>query len=84
MERGDVQGSTTLRRQVPLEEIPLYLRENSLSSLGPERNHVGERPIDPLTVEAFVTTQAEFALDPMIGFGTTLSPAGGQGYFRGQ
>jgi alpha-D-xyloside xylohydrolase len=57
-----LEGSMTIRRQVPLEEIPLYVRENSLVVLGPEREHVGERPADPLTVEAFVATQAEFTL----------------------
>jgi alpha-D-xyloside xylohydrolase len=55
-------GPTTLRRQVPLRELPLYLREDSLLVLGPVRNHVAERPADPLTVEAFVTTEATFAL----------------------
>ena len=60
---GAVQeGPTTLRRQAPLRELPLYLRENSLLALGPERSHVGERPADPLTVEAFVSTAAEFTL----------------------
>jgi len=57
-----MDGPTTLRRQVPLQEMPLYLRENSLLPLGPERSHVGERPADPLTVEVFVATQAEFTL----------------------
>ncbi len=57
-----VEGPRTIRRQVPLEEIPLYLREESLLPLGPERAHVGERPADPLTVEAFVTGKAEFTL----------------------
>jgi hypothetical protein len=56
------QGPTTIRRQVPLDEIPLYVRENSLLPLGPERAHVNERPADPLTIEAFVTGQAEFTL----------------------
>ncbi|PYM95123.1 MAG: alpha-xylosidase [Candidatus Rokuibacteriota bacterium] len=56
------EGSTTIRRQVPLRELPLYVRDNSLVVLGPERSHVGERPADPLTVEAFVTTEAAFAL----------------------
>ena len=43
------QGPLTLRRQVPLRELPLYLRENSLLVLGPVRNHVAEaagRPAD--------------------------------------
>jgi alpha-D-xyloside xylohydrolase len=56
------EGPATIMRQVPLHELPLYLRENSLLVLGPERSHVGERPADPLTVEAFVTTAARFAL----------------------
>jgi alpha-D-xyloside xylohydrolase len=57
-----LSGPATLQRQVPLHELPLYLREDSLLVLGPERGHVGERPADPLTVEAFVTTEARFAL----------------------
>jgi alpha-D-xyloside xylohydrolase len=56
------EGPTTLRRQVPIEELPLYVREDSLVVLGPERSHVGERPADPLTVEAFVTTEARFSV----------------------
>jgi alpha-D-xyloside xylohydrolase len=55
------EGPRTLRRQVPLRELPLYLRENSLLVLGPVRQHVAEKPADPLTVEAFVTTEATFA-----------------------
>ena len=54
------EGPTTLQRRVPLEELPIYVRDESLVVLGPERNHVGERPADPLTVEAFVTNEAEF------------------------
>jgi alpha-D-xyloside xylohydrolase len=56
------EGALTLRRQVPLRELPLYLRENSLLVLGPVRSHVAERPADPLTVEAFVRTEATFAV----------------------
>ena len=56
------EGPTTLTRQVPLRELPLYLREDSLLVLGPERLHVAERPVDPITVEAFVTRAAEFVL----------------------
>jgi alpha-D-xyloside xylohydrolase len=56
------QGPLTLRREVPLRELPLYLRENSLLVLGPVRNHVAEATVGPLTVEAFVTTEATFAL----------------------
>ena len=56
------EGPTTLRRQVPLRELPLYVRDDSLVVLGPARSHVGECAADPLTVEAFVTTEAAFIL----------------------
>jgi alpha-D-xyloside xylohydrolase len=56
------EGPTTIRRQVPLEELPLYVRDESLIVLGPERSHVGERPTNPITVEAFVTNEAAFTL----------------------
>jgi alpha-D-xyloside xylohydrolase len=56
-----LEGPRTLRRQVPLRELPLYLRENSLLVLGPVRQHVAEGPADPRTVEALVTTEATFA-----------------------
>jgi len=60
---GEVhKGPTTIQRKVPLEELPLYVRDESLVVLGPERAHVGERPADPLTVEAFVTSEASFTL----------------------
>jgi alpha-D-xyloside xylohydrolase len=56
------EGPATISRQVPLAELPLYVRDESLVVLGPERSHVGERPADPLTVEAFVTNEAVFTL----------------------
>ena len=56
------EGPTTLRRQVPLGDVPLYVRDDSLVVLGPERSHVGERPTDPLTIEGFVATAAAFTL----------------------
>src|SRR5262249_53707337 len=56
------EGPTTLQRRVPLEELPIFARGESLVVLGPERNHVRERPTDPLTVEAFVTSDAAFTL----------------------
>ena len=70
------QGPLTLRRQVPLRELPLYLRENSLLVLGPVRSHVAEATPVPLTVEAFVTTEATFALRTDAGRGSTSGAAG--------
>jgi hypothetical protein len=55
---------------VPLDELPIYVRDESLVVLGPERNHVGERAADPLTVEAFVTNDASFSLRGDSGAGS--------------
>jgi alpha-D-xyloside xylohydrolase len=57
-----LDGPRTISQQVPLERIPLYLRENSIVPLGPERNFVAERPVDPLTLEMYVTSEARFIL----------------------
>src|SRR5262249_60361892 len=77
-------GPATLRRQVPLHELPLYVREDSLVVLGPERSHVGERPADPLTVEAFVTAEARFALRGEAGsIALRCRPGGGRASFGG-
>jgi alpha-D-xyloside xylohydrolase len=61
------QGPATIRRKVPLDELPIYARDESLVVLGPERSHVGERPADPLTVEAFVTSEAAFTVRGDVG-----------------
>src|SRR5262249_57585309 len=42
-------------------------RHESLALLGTERSHGGERPADPLTVEAFVTSEAAFAVRGDVG-----------------
>lgn len=60
---GEVQrGPTTLRMTAPLDVLPVFVRENSLLPLGPVMQYVDERATDPLTIEAYVTTTAAFAL----------------------
>ncbi len=57
-----VSGPCAVRRTAPPDVLPVYVRENSLVPLGPPMQYVGERPCDPLTVEAYVTTEARFTL----------------------
>ncbi len=60
---GEVhQGPTALHLKVPLDVLPIFVRENSLIPLGPVMPYVGERDTDPLAVEAYVTGEASFAL----------------------
>ncbi len=45
-----IAGGRWLEAAVPLDRLPLYLREGALVPLGPERQYVGERPVDRVTV----------------------------------
>ena len=56
------QGPTVLHRTVPLDTMPIFVRENSLLPLAPVVQHVDERPADPLTVEAYATSDAVFTV----------------------
>ncbi len=57
-----IQGPCAIRRLAPRDVLPVYVRENSLVPLGPPLQYAGERPCDPLTVEAYVTAEARFTL----------------------
>lgn len=59
---GIYRGPATIRRVVPLDECPLFVRGESLLPLGPEVQRVGERPADPLTIEAYMQDRAGFVL----------------------
>lgn len=43
-------GNTHLRLHVPIEQVPLYVREGSIVPLAPEMDYVGQRDWDPLTL----------------------------------
>ena len=64
-------GPTHILAHAPLGEPPIYVRANVPVPLGPEMNHVGEKPLDPLTVLAY----------PAEGSGETmLYEDSGEGY----
>lgn len=56
------EGARWTRWRGPLERIPLFIRGESIIPLGPEMQFSGERPEDPLTLEIYVTTEADFTL----------------------
>ncbi len=55
-------GPKTLHVEPPLETMPLYVRGNSIVPMGPFMNYVGEKPFDPITLDIWLTSQAEFTL----------------------
>ncbi|MEW6635677.1 MAG: TIM-barrel domain-containing protein, partial [Actinomycetota bacterium] len=44
------EGPAHVLARAPLGEPPLYVKANAALPLGPEMSHVGEKPVDPLTI----------------------------------
>jgi alpha-glucosidase (family GH31 glycosyl hydrolase) len=55
-------GPTTLHIEPPLEVLPLYIRENSIIPMGPEIGYIGEKPFSPITLDIWLSTEAECTL----------------------
>jgi alpha-D-xyloside xylohydrolase len=49
-----IRGPRWLDLDVPLETLPLWVREGAIIPLGPEMAHTGEKPLDPLTLELYL------------------------------
>ena len=47
------EGGRWLDVHAPLEVLPLFVRGGAVLPLGPVQQHVGERTLDPLTVEVY-------------------------------
>jgi alpha-D-xyloside xylohydrolase len=58
-----VDGARWLSLTVPLDRLPLYVREDSLLPFGPEMTHVGERRWAPLEVDVRVASSSSFAVE---------------------
>jgi alpha-D-xyloside xylohydrolase len=52
-----LNGPCWLDLTVPLDRIPLYVRDDSLVPMGPEQSHVGERPWSPLELNVRVSSE---------------------------
>jgi alpha-D-xyloside xylohydrolase len=47
------QGGRWIEVDAPLEKIPLWVKAGEILPLGPEMDYVGEKPLDPLTLEIY-------------------------------
>lgn len=56
-----LRGPATILAPAPLDRLPLYIRAGAVLPLGPEMQHTGEKPLDPLTWEVF-PGEGEFSL----------------------
>ncbi|MCD6509005.1 MAG: glycoside hydrolase family 31 protein, partial [Thermoprotei archaeon] len=59
-DRGLVQGGVWRREKVPLDRIPLFVRENSLIPRINPMNYVGERRVKEVRLEVFLKDKAHF------------------------
>jgi alpha-D-xyloside xylohydrolase len=58
-------GPARLELDVPLERIPLYVREDSILPLAPAMDYVGQRPWEPIQLDVRVSSRANIAFaDP--------------------
>ena len=58
-------GPAHLHLEVPLERIPLFVREDSILPLAPAMDYVGQRPWEPIQLDVRVSSHARAAFaDP--------------------
>ena len=55
-------GPQTLRIEPSLDLLPLYVKENSILPMGPEMVYVGQKPFDPITLDIWLSSEAECTL----------------------
>jgi alpha-D-xyloside xylohydrolase len=48
-----VAGPRWLDLEVPLDTLPLWVRAGAIIPMGPEMDHTGQKPLDPLTLELY-------------------------------
>jgi len=57
-----LEGPCHLDLSVPLDRIPLYVRDDSILPFAPEQDFVGQRPWDPLRLDVRVGSRAQLSL----------------------
>lgn len=57
-----IEGPRHLDLSVPLDRMPIYVRDDSIVPFAPEQDFVGQRPWDPLRLDVRVSSRAELSL----------------------
>jgi alpha-glucosidase len=73
-------GGTMIRADAPLETVPMFVRGGAIIPTGPAMNHVGEKPVDPITFAIYPDERGAAATTLYEDDGT--SPAYQQGALR--
>src|SRR4029453_3988653 len=51
------RGPCTVTVATPLDTLALFIRQGAILPLGPEMQHVGEHPLDPVTLEIYPSAE---------------------------
>jgi alpha-D-xyloside xylohydrolase len=54
-----LDGPLTVTVEPDLETLPIYVRADSILPMGPDMAYIGEKPLDPLTLDVWVRASAE-------------------------
>jgi len=55
------QGKNVIDVAAPLDTVPLFVRAGAIIPMGPEMNWVGEKPVDPITIDIYPDGNGEAA-----------------------
>jgi hypothetical protein len=53
-----ISGPTTVTNNVPLDEIPMWIKSGTVLPLAPEMKYTGEKPWDPISLDLYPGTEA--------------------------
>jgi alpha-glucosidase len=74
------EGPTTIAVDAPLDTVPMFVRGGAIIPTGPTMNHVGEKPVDPITFNIYPDNNGLASTTLYEDDG--ISPAYKQGQFR--
>lgn len=60
--KEEYEGPKNITYHAPLERLPLFVKADSIIPMGPEMSYVGEKPLDPITLDIYLYTHAEFTM----------------------
>lgn len=56
------EGGVTIRSEAPLDHPPVFVRAGAVLTLGPDRQYIGEKPSDPITLAVYEGADGAFTL----------------------
>ncbi|MCL4415296.1 MAG: DUF4968 domain-containing protein [Actinobacteria bacterium] len=60
--KKEFSGPISLEYSAKLDILPLFVKGDSIIPMGPEMNYVGEKPLDPITLDIYIYNKASFTL----------------------